>query len=131
MKLQIGIDGKSYEVEVEVAEDDELPHLHIYGAYPIVPTTVQSSAGLAVPRQAQVAEEEVNEATVCRSPVDGIVTKVSVQPGQEIKANDLLMVLEAMKMETNITTALAGKVKSVRVNVGDAVKRNQVVVDLE
>ena len=96
MKLQLGINGKNYEVEVEVIEDDET----------------------------DVAEEKV-----CRSPVAGLVIKVNVNPGHQIKANDLLMVLEAMKMETNITAAAGGEVKAVRVGEGDAVKVNQVLVE--
>ena len=61
----------------------------------------------------------------------GVVIKVNVEPGQAIQANDLMMVLEAMKMETNVTAPVAGKVKSVKVAQGDAVKVNQVVVEFE
>jgi methylmalonyl-CoA carboxyltransferase small subunit len=63
--------------------------------------------------------------------VAGVVIRVDVQPGQEIHANDLMMVLEAMKMETNITAPISGKVKSVRAAPGDAVKVNQIVADFE
>jgi methylmalonyl-CoA carboxyltransferase small subunit len=63
--------------------------------------------------------------------VAGVVIKVNVEPGQAIQANDLMMVLEAMKMETNVTAPVAGKVKSVKVAQGDAVKVNQVVVEFE
>ena len=42
---------------------------------------------------------------VCRSPVSGIVVKVAAQLGQKLQAGDILLVLEAMKMETNITAA--------------------------
>jgi methylmalonyl-CoA carboxyltransferase small subunit len=63
--------------------------------------------------------------------VAGVVIRVNVQPGQEIHANDLMMVLEAMKMETNITAPISGKVKSVRAAPGDAVKVNQIVADFD
>lgn len=129
MKLQIGIDGKTYEVDVEVLEDDELPRMPNYGPYTAVPTTVHS-ASAPVPSQSP-AEEKVEESKVCRSPVAGVVIRVDVQPGQEIHANDLMMVLEAMKMETNITAPISGKVKSVRAAPGDAVKVNQIVADFE
>ena len=56
-----------------------------------------------------MAEENVNEEKVCRSPVAGVVIKVSVEPGQAMQANDLMMVLEAMKMETNVTAPGRGK----------------------
>ena len=59
------------------------------------------------------------------SPVTGIVIKVNVKPGQEIQAGDLMIVLEAMKMETSITAHQAGKVKSVNVAAGDPVKVHQ------
>ena len=130
MKLQIGIDGKTYEVDVEVLEDDEVPRLPNYGPYIAVPSTVQSArAPLAASSPAE--NEKVDEGKVCRSPVAGVVIRVNVQPGQEIHANDLMMVLEAMKMETNVTAPISGKVKSVRTKAGDAVKVNQIVADFD
>ena len=68
---------------------------------------------------------------VCRSPMAGVVVKINVQVGQQLQENDLLMVLEAMKMETNITAPMAGKVKAVTVSPGDAVTVDQVVVEFE
>ena len=72
-----------------------------------------------------------DEAKVCRSPIAGMVTRVNVQPGQQIQPNDLLLVLEAMKMETNVTSPVAGKVKNVKVAQGDGVQLNQVLVEFE
>lgn len=129
LKLQIGIDGKTYEVEVEVVEDDSTPRMPNYGPYPVVPATVQPATATRAPSQA--AEENVDEEKVCRSPVAGVVIKVSVEPGQSVQGNDPLMVLEAMKMETNVTSPVAGKVKNVKVAQGDAVKVNQIVVEFE
>jgi methylmalonyl-CoA carboxyltransferase small subunit len=73
----------------------------------------------------------VDEAKVCRSPIAGMVTRVNVQAGQQIQANDLLLVLEAMKMETNVTSPVAGKIKDIRVAQGDGVQLNQVLVEFE
>jgi methylmalonyl-CoA carboxyltransferase 1.3S subunit len=136
LKLQIGIDGKNYEVDIEVLEDDEVPHHPHYGSsYPLVPATVQSIPAPAAPAKAPVAatasEIVGSDDKVCRSPVNGVVVKVNVKPGQQIQENELIMVLEAMKMEANVTAPHAGMVKNVRVAPGDAVKINQVVVDLE
>ena len=126
MKLQVGIDGKTYEVEVEVLEDDAQPR----------PLSSAPSRSLPAPATrthtpAPVAVEVAGEDKLCRSPVTGVVIKVNVAPGQSVQANDLLMVLEAMKMETNVAAHGAGKVKSVRVAQGDAVKVGQVVVEFE
>jgi len=125
LKLQIGIDGKTYEVDIEVLEDDETPHHPHYGtSYPLVPATVQSVPAPAASTQTE-AVETGDEDKLCRSPVNGVAIKVNVAPGQQI------VVIEAMKMETNVTAPCAGKVKSVRVAAGDSVKVSQVVVELE
>jgi methylmalonyl-CoA carboxyltransferase small subunit len=70
-----------------------------------------------------------DEARVCRSPISGVVRRVSAQVGQAIQANDVLLVLEAMKMETVITSPVAGKIARVNVNVGDPVVGGQVLVE--
>jgi len=131
LKLQISIDGNTYEAEVEVLEDDAMPRQPNYGPYHPLPATVQSMPASASQSQAPASGEAVDETKVCRSPVTGIVIRVNVEPGQPIQANDPIMVLEAMKMETNVTAHGAGKVKNVRVAQGDSVKVNQVVVEFE
>lgn len=131
MKLQIGIDGKKYEVEVEVIEDDAQPRMPSYGPYPVVPSTLQSGPATTAPVPPPAAEENVSEDKVCRCPVAGVVIKVNVEAGKQIQANEVMIILEAMKMETNVTAPRAGKVKSVRVQEGDAVKVNQIVVEFE
>jgi methylmalonyl-CoA carboxyltransferase small subunit len=134
LKLQIAIDGKTYEAEVEVLEDDAQPRQQNYGVQQPHHATVQSTpvGGSQAPATAATeAKEIVGEDKLCRSPVTGIVIKVNVAPGQKVQANDLIMVLEAMKMETNVTAPCAGTVKSVRVEQGGSVKLNQVVVEFE
>jgi methylmalonyl-CoA carboxyltransferase small subunit len=73
----------------------------------------------------------VHEDKVCRSPIAGIVVKVTAQPGQSIQTGDTLLVLEAMKMETNITAPVSGKVLKINVGQGDAVQGGQVLVEFE
>jgi methylmalonyl-CoA carboxyltransferase small subunit len=134
LKLQIAIDGKTYEAEVEVLEDDAMPRQQNNGTYQPHHATVPSTpvGGAQAPAHAaKEATESASEDKVCRSPVTGIVIKVNVEPGHKIQANDLIMVLEAMKMETNVTAPCAGTVKSVRVAQGGSVKLNQVVVEFE
>jgi methylmalonyl-CoA carboxyltransferase small subunit len=130
LKLKIGIDGKQYEVDVEILEDDTASGSYLPPHGP--PTTVQSVA-VSAPGMSSVppVQNNVDEAKVARSPVAGIVNKVNVQAGQLLQANDLMMVLEAMKMETNITAPAAGKVRQVNVAHGDGVKVNQVLVEFE
>jgi methylmalonyl-CoA carboxyltransferase small subunit len=130
VKLEISIDGKRYEVEVEALEEDSGPKYRDYSPPP-APTTIHTMPVPVAPTQAVPAEEGVDEAKVCRSPVAGLVNRINVQPGQQLQADDLLIVLEAMKMETNVTAPEAGKVKTVRVQQGDAVKVNQILIEFE
>lgn len=127
MKLRIAIDNKNYEVDVEVAEPEAA------GAPPRFHQSVESSAARAAVAVAAppVDATPVNEGKVCRSPVSGVVASVAAKEGQSLKVGDELLVLEAMKMETQVTAAVAGKVASVKVKAGDPVQAGQVLVEFE
>jgi methylmalonyl-CoA carboxyltransferase small subunit len=123
LKLQITIDGKAYEVEVEVLEDEESPTAPSYLPY----SATHANAERAHDRGGMWDAH----GKVCGSPVAGLVIKVNAQPGQHVEAGELILVLEAMKMETNVTAQHSGIVKSVRVAPGDSAKMNQVLVEFE
>lgn len=135
MKLQISVDNKLYEVEVEVPEESGPRYLNGY-VPPYAPTS-----RVTVPTPTPVSTAPTNggapsngngaSANVCKSPMAGVVVKINAQLGQQIQENDLLMVLEAMKMETNITAPMSGKIKAINVNPGDPVTVDQVVVEFD
>lgn len=128
MKLKITIDNKTYEVEVEAAEPEAA---HPPGYY-FQPTQVRVPASTPLPgAAASQGGGDVDEDKVCRSPISGIVVKVAAQPGQSIQTGDTLLVLEAMKMETNITAPLSGKIAKINVHQGDGVQSGQVLVEFE
>jgi biotin carboxyl carrier protein len=123
LKLKITVDGKVYDVDVEVFEPDP-PH----PAY--VPPVGHARVPAASPAApAPTATPSADESKVCRSPIAGTVARVPIQVGQAIKVNDVLMVLEAMKMETVITAPIAGKVARINAAVGDFVQGGQVLVE--
>jgi biotin carboxyl carrier protein len=126
MKLKVTVDGKVYQVEVEVAPDPPqlLPTFMVQGAAASIPIGTAPSAGNEPTAEGSVADES----KVCRSPISGIVVKSNVRAGEMIESGDLLFVLEAMKMETEITTPIGGKVAEVKVSLGDSVKSGQVVL---
>lgn len=127
MKLKINIDQKTYEVEVDAVEPEApqaAPHGH--AAEPAA-VRVPAYAPAAPPADAAPLSED----KVCRSPVSGIVVRVAVQPGQTLQVGDVLLVLEAMKMETNITAPFAGKVAAIKAQQGDGVQSGQIVVEFE
>jgi methylmalonyl-CoA carboxyltransferase small subunit len=129
LKIQIVVGGKAYEVEVEVEGGEDL--LGVPGHLPAGTATIQSTRVPTAPRPHSPSEVDADESKVCRSPVAGIVVRVCVQAGEELQLDDLLVVLEAMKMETSVTAPIAGKVKSVNAAPGEAVKLNQILVEFE
>jgi methylmalonyl-CoA carboxyltransferase small subunit len=130
LKLNITVDGKTYEVDVEVAEDDRPQSGPYYYVPPATPLTVPSSMP-PPPSGAPAPQGNVAEGKVCRSTIAGVVVRITAQVGQQIQANDPLLVLEAMKMETNITSPVAGKVKAINANPGEGVTIGQVLVEFE
>jgi methylmalonyl-CoA carboxyltransferase small subunit len=123
LKLKITIDGKAYAVDVEILEDEESPVAPAAGA--------RVGAHATEGRGTSQLEAWDSEGRICRSPVMGLVIKVNVLPGQAVEPGELLVVLEAMKMETNMTAPHAGIVKSVHVKPGDPVKLDQMLLELE
>jgi methylmalonyl-CoA carboxyltransferase small subunit len=130
LRLRITVDGKVYEVEVDVFEPEPPGPAYVP---PVGSARVPAAApGIPPPAPARPGAAPVaDESKVCRSPIAGTVAKVPVQVGQEIKVNDVLLVLEAMKMETVITAPLAGKVAKINAKVGDVVSGGQVLVEFE
>ena len=127
MKLRITLNDRTFEVDVEVAEADTAA---LPPAYPIGSAVLSGSVAGAPPAPV-TNDAAVDEAKVCRSPVSGIVVRLIAQPGQNLQVGDPLLVLEAMKMETNITAPIAGRIAALRVAQGDNVQSGQIVVEFE
>jgi methylmalonyl-CoA carboxyltransferase small subunit len=129
LKLQVTVEGKTYEVEVEILEEDAGTESTIHPAYP-PPAPAQPALTASEFRNSESWGEAEDE-KVCRSPIAGLVVRVNVEPGQSVEANDVLMVLEAMKMENSVTAPASSTVKSVLVAPGDSVRAGQVLVEFE
>jgi pyruvate carboxylase len=65
------------------------------------------------------------------APLQGRIAKVHVSEGEVVKENQLLFVIEAMKMETSVTAMSSGKVKKVHLGTGVIVEQDDLVVELE
>ena len=66
-----------------------------------------------------------------RSPLPGTIVDIPATVGQEVKEGDTLVVLEAMKMNNNLTAERDGKVKAILISEGEAVKENTPLVTFE
>jgi len=128
MKLTITINNKTYEVDVEAAEPDA-PAQREPMPMDSAPVRVAAARPPAASKPADATP--VNEEKVARSPVSGIVVRATAQVGQILQVGDVLLVLEAMKMETSVTSPVGGKIKAINVKPGDSVQNGQVVVEFE
>jgi len=70
------------------------------------------------------APPKITEGTVI-APMQGLIVKLPVQSGEDVKLGDVVAVLEAMKMQNDIVTTVAGKVSAIYVTEGQVVTPNQ------
>jgi len=66
-----------------------------------------------------------------KAPLPGNILTVKAKEGDDVKKGDLLLVMEAMKMENNVLADVDGTVKSLKVKEGDAVLQNDVLVEIQ
>ncbi|MFV0429266.1 MAG: biotin/lipoyl-containing protein [Arachnia sp.] len=118
MKLKVTVNQTEYEIDVEVADERQ-------GLGPIVIGGGSQSA--SAPTTASVSAVSSNAVV---APLAGSVARVLVGEGDDIEAGQVLIVLEAMKMETEITAPGAGKVSAILVAPGDAVQGGQALIEL-
>lgn len=119
MKLKVTVNQTEYEIEVEVAEEER------HGIGPVVIGV--NGGSNPIPTKASVSAVSSNAVV---APLAGSVARVLVEEGQDIESGQVLLVLEAMKMETEITAPAAGKVSAILVAPGDAVQGGQALIEL-
>ena len=66
-----------------------------------------------------------------KSPMPGLILEINVQVGQEVKENESLLILEAMKMEIVINSPRDGIIKTISVNQGETVDKNSLLIEFE
>ena len=79
----------------------------------------------------QVVQADESDPRQVGASIPGMVSKIHVQPGDTVEENQVLMTIEAMKMETAVTARTAGKVREIRVKEGQAVKAKELLILLD
>ena len=129
MKYQITLNGRTYEVEVEVCEPMALAEFQsiapAQAAAPVAAPEEQSAAAPAAAPAVTGAGEAV------AAPMPGTILNVAVEKGQAVKEGQLLVILEAMKMENEILAPKNGTVTQVLVQKGCAVNTGDPLVMID
>ena len=79
----------------------------------------------------QVVQADESDPRQVGASIPGMVSKLHVQPGDTVEENQVLMTIEAMKMETAVTARTAGRVREIRVKEGQAVKAKELLMLLD
>ena len=127
------VNGARYDVTIESLRD-QVAKLNVNGiafdveilGAPLTEGDLPEVAAAAVP----AAKGAAGEGTPVAAPLPGVVTKVLVAAGQAVKKGDTVVVLEAMKMENNITAECDGKITGICVAAGDSVLEGTTLVTI-
>ena len=109
----ITVNGEEYKVQMEAPAEPEKKKVELGK-----PTTENEAEGAATPAN-------------FKAPLPGTITSIEVTVGQEVKAGDTVLVLEAMKMQNSIEAEKDGKVTAIVVKVGQAVLEDEPLVVIE
>lgn len=129
MIYKVTLNGKIYEVEVEQGE--AVIQAEYEAALPVAtPAVVEAPVASAPQASAPVASAPVGGGEPVKSPFPGNVNAVKVTVGQQVKEGEVLAIVEAMKMENEITAPKAGKIGQVLVQKGATVETGAVLVTI-
>ena len=129
MKYKVTLNGRSYEVEVEAGKAMVLADYEAYAPAPVAAPAAAPVAAPAAPAAAPAAPAvNVTGGQTVAAPMPGTILKTVVTVGQTVKEGDLLVVLEAMKMENEIYAPCSGTVTAVPVVKGATVDTGAALV---
>lgn len=121
--LQVNVNGADYQVELENAPAS-VPAAPAAPAAAAPAAATPAPAAPAAPKAPAGAGEKVN------SPLPGVIVEVSVKEGQAVKSGQKVAVLEAMKMENEISAPKDGTITAIHVNKGDSILEGAPIVTI-
>jgi glutaconyl-CoA decarboxylase len=138
-KFQVTVNGKLY--DVGVLEVGETAPAQVVIPAPAAAAPIPAPAPQAAPApvpasapqaaSAAPASAPTNAKEVISAPMPGKILSIKVKPGQTVKSGDLILILEAMKMENEIFCGENGVVKEIRVKESDSVNPGDVLVTID
>ena len=142
-KFKFTIQGNAYEVEIQNIEDN-VAEIEVNGSLYKVEIQREEKQQSKTPVLVRKPVEHVQSETVkkthkpadkinagaIKAPLPGTILQIKKKVGDEVKSGDLLLVMEAMKMENNINADRSGKIAALHCNVGDAVLEGDVLIEI-
>lgn len=119
MKYKVTLNNRVYEVEVEMGQAMLIDE---YDAVAPAPAAAPAAPAAAPAALAAVPAAALASGEVVKAPMPGNILKINVAPGQKVEEGDVLIVLEAMKMENEIVATKSGTVAQVAVSKGAVVE---------
>ena len=135
-KFNVKVNGKSYEVEVEAVDENNLDTGGQVSEKPASPAISSTPAPASIPttEPAKSSNESVSNQSSSQdldgeevlAPLPGTIT-VKASEGDNVSEGDVIFILEAMKMENEITAPASGTLKGIQVSTGDNVDTDDVL----
>ncbi len=126
MKYKVTLNNRVYEVEVEQGEAMLVDEYEL--AAPAAPAPAAAAAPVAAAAPAAAAAPvSVAAGEAVKSPMPGNILKINVTQGQQVNEGDVIMVLEAMKMENEIVATRSGTIAQIAVSKGAVVETGAVL----
>lgn len=119
MKYKVTLNNRVYEVEVEMGQAMLIDE---YDAVAPAPAAAPAAPAAAPAAPAAAPAAALASGEVVKAPMPGNILKINVAPGQKVEEGDVLIVLEAMKMENEIVATKSGTVAQVAVSKGAVVE---------
>ena len=130
MKYKVTLNGRTYEVEVEAGKAMLVDEYEAFAPAPAAPAPAASAAAPAAAPAAPAASAVTAAGEPVNSPMPGTILRVEVAQGAAVKEGQLLVVLEAMKMENEILAPKDGTVAQVVVQKGSHVETGSPLIIL-
>jgi len=124
--FNVFVGDEYYQVEVDPVGDSAAMFMASPAAGTARPAAASSAKRKKAPPPAEAVEAPPGEATIV-APMPGMIIRYEVNVGDKVKAGDIVVIFEAMKMQNNIPSPIDGTVKAINFNAGDSVPKDGVM----
>jgi biotin carboxyl carrier protein len=119
--VTVSVNGEDFKVELEKPAEPEKKK----------PVLGKPAAATEESSEPAAEKAAINKNNAVKAPLPGVITDILVAVGDEVKAGDTVVVLEAMKMANNLQAEKAGKVTAVCVKIGESVMEDDALIVIE